>query len=174
MSYATLMVYLNVDCVSKQLIGVAAKLAEKFSAKLIGVSALAIMPPVAAEGVVIVDNASEFDIALMKAKLADAENKFRTAAGAGLQIEWRAALELPTDTLIREARCADLILLEKKQVFGRYVQGRQRRSGNSGSRASDPGGACRRKIPSSGACCHRMEGHTRGEAGGGGCIAVPP
>ena len=47
MSYATLMVYLNVDRVSKQLIGVAAKLAEKFSAKLIGVSALAIMPPVA-------------------------------------------------------------------------------------------------------------------------------
>jgi hypothetical protein len=53
MSYATLMVYLNVDRVSKQLIGVAAKLAEKFSARLIGVSALAIMPPVAAEGVVI-------------------------------------------------------------------------------------------------------------------------
>src|SRR5271169_933885 len=115
MSYATLMVYLNVDRVSKQLIGVAAKLAEKFSAKLIGVSALAILPLVAAEGVVIVDNASEFDIAQMKAKLADAENKFRTVAGAGLQIEWRAALELPTDTLIREARCADLILLERSR-----------------------------------------------------------
>jgi hypothetical protein len=115
MSYATLMVYLNVDRVSKQLIGVAAKLAEKFSAKLIGVSALGIRPPVAAEGFVIVDNASEFDIAQMKAKLADAENKFRTTAGAGLQIEWRAALELPTDTLIGEARCADLILLERSR-----------------------------------------------------------
>jgi nucleotide-binding universal stress UspA family protein len=115
MSYATLMVYLNVERVSKQLIGVAAELAEKFSARLIGVSALAIMPPVAAEGFVIVDNASEFDIAQMKAKLADAENKFRTAVGARLQIEWRAALELPTDTLIREARCADLILLERSR-----------------------------------------------------------
>ena len=174
MSYATLMVYLNVDRVSKQLIGVAAELAEKFSAKLIGVSALAIMPPVAAEGFVIVDNASEFDIAQMKAKLADAENKFRTAVGAGLQIEWRAALELPTDTLDQRSTMCRFDPARKKQVFGRYVQGRQRRSGNSGGRASDPGGACHRKIPSSGACCHRMEGHTRGEAGGGGCIAVPP
>ena len=76
MSYATLMVYVNVDRVSKQLMGVAASLANKFSAKLIGVSALAIMPPVVAEGVVVVDNASEVDIALMKAKLADAEKKF--------------------------------------------------------------------------------------------------
>jgi len=76
MSYATLMVYVNVDRVSKQLMGVAASLANKFSARLIGVSALAIMPPVVAEGVVVVDNASELDIALMKSKLADAEKKF--------------------------------------------------------------------------------------------------
>jgi nucleotide-binding universal stress UspA family protein len=115
MSYATLMVYVNADRVSKQLVGVAASLANKFSAKLIGVSALAIMPPVVAEGVVVVDNASEFDIALMKAKLADAENQFRTTAGTGLPIEWRATLELPTDTLIREARCADLILLGRSR-----------------------------------------------------------
>jgi nucleotide-binding universal stress UspA family protein len=115
MSYATLMAYVNADHVSKQLIGVAGSLANKFSSKLIGISALAIRPPVVAEGVVIVDNTSEFDIAQMKAKLADAENKFRTTAGTGLQIEWRAALELPTDTLIREARCADLILLERSR-----------------------------------------------------------
>lgn len=116
MSYATLMVYLNVNRVSKHLVGVAVSLANKFSAKLIGVSALAIMPPVVAEGVVVVDNASELDIALMKSKLADAESKFRTAVGTGLQIEWRAALELPTDTLIREAGCADLILLERSRA----------------------------------------------------------
>src|SRR5665811_2219979 len=109
MSYATLLVYVNVDRVSKQLVGIAAGLADKFSAKLIGLSALAIMPPFVAEGVVIVDNASELDIAQMKAKLAEAGDKFRAAAGAGRQTEWRSALEIPTDTLIGEARCADLI-----------------------------------------------------------------
>ena len=113
MSYATLMVYVNADRVSKQLVSVAAGIADKFSAKLIGLSALAIMPPFVAEGVVIVDNATEFDIAKMKARLAEAENKFRAAAGAGRQIEWRSALEFPTQTLISEARCADLIVVEK-------------------------------------------------------------
>ena len=85
MSYATLLVYVNVDQVSKQLASVAVGLADKFSATLTGLSALAIMPPAAAEGVVIVDNATEFDIAQMKAKLEQAGNKFRTAAGADRQ-----------------------------------------------------------------------------------------
>src|SRR5665811_1671238 len=113
MSYATLLVYVNVDRVSKQLVGIAAGLADKFSAKLIGLSALAIMPPFVAEGVVIVDNASELDITQMKTRLAEAGDKFRAAAGAGRQTEWRSALEIPTDTLIGEARCADLIVIEK-------------------------------------------------------------
>jgi len=113
MSYATLMVWVNVDHVSKQLVSVAAGVADKFAARLLGLSALAIMPPFVADGVVIVDNATEFDIAKMKAGLAEAGNKFQAAAGAGRQIEWRSALEFPTQTLIDEARRADLILVEK-------------------------------------------------------------
>ena len=116
MSYATLMVYVNADHVWKPLIRVAAGLADKFSAKLIGLSALAIMPPFVAEGVVIVDNASEFDIAQMKTKLAEAGDNFRAAAGADRQTEWRSFLEFPTDTLISEARCADLIVVEKNKA----------------------------------------------------------
>jgi nucleotide-binding universal stress UspA family protein len=118
MSYATLMVYVNADHVSRQLVGVAAGLADKFSAKLIGLSALAIMPPFVAEGVVIVDNASKFDIEMMKVKLEEAESKFRAAAGAERQIEWRSALEDPTETLIGEARCADLIVIEQNKSDG--------------------------------------------------------
>jgi nucleotide-binding universal stress UspA family protein len=116
MSYATLLVYINADHVSKPLVSVAAGLASKFSAKLIGLSALAIVPPFVAEGVVIVDNASEFDIVQMKTKLADAENNFRAAAGADRQIEWRSFLEFPTETLISEARCADLIVVERNKA----------------------------------------------------------
>ncbi len=107
MSYATLMDYLDVDHVSKTLISVAAELAEKFSAKLIGLSALAIVPPVVAEGVVIADHASESEIA----QLAEAGDDFRARAGPNREIEWRSALEIPTDTLMREARCADLIII---------------------------------------------------------------
>ena len=88
MSYATLMVWVNVDHVSKQLASVAASLADKFASKLLGLSALAIMPPFVADGVVIVDNATEFDIAKLRASLAEAGNKFQAAAGAGRQTEW--------------------------------------------------------------------------------------
>ena len=93
MSYATLLAYVNVDHVSKQLVGVAAGLADKFSARLVGLSALAVMPPFVADGVVIVDNATEIDIAKMKAKLAEAGKKFQAAAGAGRQIEWRRSAD---------------------------------------------------------------------------------
>jgi nucleotide-binding universal stress UspA family protein len=116
MSYATLLVYVNVDHVSKQLVSVAAGLADKFSAKLIGLSALAIVPPFAAEGVVFVDNATEVDTALMKARLGEAGDKFRAAAGADRQTEWRSFLEFPTEGLLSEARCADLIVVEKNKA----------------------------------------------------------
>ena len=113
MSYATLMVSINVDRNSSDLTRVATAVAEKFSANLVGLSAIAIVPPFVAEGVVIVDNATEFDIAKMKASLAEAGNKFRSAAGTGRRIEWRSAIGFPTQTLIGEARCADLIIVQK-------------------------------------------------------------
>lgn len=113
MSYATLLAYVNVDHVSKQLVGVAAGVADKFSARLGGLSALAVMPPFVADGVVIVDYATESDIANMKAKLAEAGKKFQAAAGADRQIEWRSAIEFPTQMLISEARSADLIIVER-------------------------------------------------------------
>jgi nucleotide-binding universal stress UspA family protein len=113
MSYVNLMAYVNADHISKQFVGVTACVADKFSARLIGLSALAVIPPLVAEGVVVVDTATEFDIAEMKAKLGAAKTDFQAAAGAGRQIEWRSIIGFPTETLIDEARSADLIIVEK-------------------------------------------------------------
>jgi nucleotide-binding universal stress UspA family protein len=118
MSYATLMVWVNVDHVSKQFVGVAAGLADKFSANLLGLSAVTIVPPFVAEGVVVIDNATEFDVAKVKASLAEAGNKVQAAAGTGRQIEWRSVIEFPTETLISEARCADLVVIESGRPAG--------------------------------------------------------
>ena len=118
MSYATLMVWVNVDHVSKQFIGVAADVADKFAANLIGWSAVAIVPPYVAEGMVIVDDRTEFDISEVKASLAEAGNKVKAAMGAARQIEWRSVIEYPTETLISEARCADLIVIESGRSAG--------------------------------------------------------
>jgi nucleotide-binding universal stress UspA family protein len=118
MSYATLMVWVNVDHVSKQFVGVAAGLADKFAANLLGLSAVTIVPPFVAEGVVFIDNATEFDVAKVKASLAEAGNKVQAAAGTGRQIEWRSVIEFPTETLISEARCADLVVIESGRSAG--------------------------------------------------------
>jgi nucleotide-binding universal stress UspA family protein len=118
MCYATLMVWVNVDHVSKQFVGVAAGLADKFSANLLGLSAVTIVPSFVAEGVVVIDNATEFDVAKVKASLAEAGNKVQAAAGTGRQIEWRSVIEFPTETLISEARCADLVVIESGRPAG--------------------------------------------------------
>ncbi|MBN9149636.1 MAG: universal stress protein [Nitrobacter sp.] len=118
MSYATLLVWVNIDHVSKQFVGVAAGVADKFAANLLGLSAVAIVSPFVAEGVVIVDNATEFDVAKLKASLAEAGNKVQAAAGSGRRFEWRSVIEFPTQALISEARCADLIVIESGRSAG--------------------------------------------------------
>lgn len=118
MSYATLMVWVNVDHVSKKFVGVAASLADKFNARLLGLSAVAIFPPFAAPGIVTVANAAEFDIENMKESLIDAGSIVQAAAGSARQVEWRSAIAFPTETLIGEARCADLIVVEGDKLSG--------------------------------------------------------
>lgn len=120
MSYATVIVWVNIDQISKPLVSVAGGVANKFAAKLVGLSAVAIVPPFVAEGVVIVDNATEFDIAKIKANLAEAGSKFQSAAGIDQQAEWRSAIEFPTQALVGEARCADLIVIEKGKLGDIY------------------------------------------------------
>lgn len=122
MPYATVLAYVNADHVSTQLVTVARDVADKFSARLVGLSALALLPPFAVEGVVVVDNATELDIAKVKARLDAAGSKFRGIAGAGRQVEWRSAIEFPTDTLIDQARCADLVVIQKGKSDDIYRQ----------------------------------------------------
>lgn len=112
MSYATLMVYVDADHFPEHRIRLGAGLADRFSATLIGLSALAIRPPFVTEGVVIVHSVTELDINEMTGKLADTENQFRGVAGAEhCKLEWRAMLDFPIDALTREARSADLIVI---------------------------------------------------------------
>lgn len=118
MSYATLMVWVNVDHVSRKFVGVAASLADKFDARLLGLSAVAIFPPFAAPGIVTVENAAEFDIENMKESLVDAGSMVKAAVGSDRQVEWRSAIAFPTETLISEARCADLIVVEGDRLSG--------------------------------------------------------
>ena len=111
MAYATLLLYVDADGTPEQRVRLAANVADKFTARLIGFSALAIRPPLVAEGVVI-QEMTEPDIKERKAKLTDKEKWFRKLVGAEhRKLEWRSAMDFPTDALAREARSADLIVI---------------------------------------------------------------
>ena len=118
MSYASLMVYVESEGIPEQRVRIAAELAKKFDAALIGFSARAVPPPFVAEGVII-EEVTESDVAEMRTELAKRGNWFRGVAGDGKDIEWRTALDFPDDALAREARCADLVIMEQR-VQGRY------------------------------------------------------
>jgi nucleotide-binding universal stress UspA family protein len=129
MSYATLMTYVDAGATPQPLVRLAAGLADKFNATLIGMSALAIRPALVTDGVVVSD-ALQGDIKELRGKLADTGAWFRTAAGAPhRKLEWRAVLDFPNDALADESRSADLILIG------------QTRSPGDAYMALDPGGA---------------------------------
>jgi nucleotide-binding universal stress UspA family protein len=120
MSYATIMTYIEADRRSERRARVAAALADKFNATLIGVSAGPIPPPVVANGIVALVP-TEDDIELIRAKLAEAGSWFRGIAGDHRKPEWRQFLEFPLDVLPREARTADLVTIgNTKRSFGEY------------------------------------------------------
>jgi hypothetical protein len=89
----------------------AASLAEKFNATLIGLSALAVHPPFLIEGVAI-QQATAADIVEIMATLTAKGDWFRNIAAMDHQrIEWRQVLDYPADALAREARGADLVVI---------------------------------------------------------------
>lgn len=119
MSYATLMVYVDAEGTPENRVRIAAGLADKFNATLIGLSAMAIKPPFVAEGVVI-EEITEADIKEMKAKLAGKEKWFRTVAGEHRKLAWRQVLNFPTEALAAEARSADLIIIGRTRGPGDF------------------------------------------------------
>jgi nucleotide-binding universal stress UspA family protein len=110
MSYATIMVHVDVERDSEQRVQLALGLADRFDATLIGVAGLAPEPAFAGGGVVVYGEPSKQHLCKMKGRLEEAGRKF-CIQGQGLrEVEWRTALELPSELLIREARAADLII----------------------------------------------------------------
>lgn len=119
MSYATVMVHVDVDGASDARIRLAATLADRFMATLIGVSSC-ILPPYPTEGAYFVTRELvEEERRDMAVSLKRAEEAFRSHAGpdrAG--IEWRSAIEVPDDYLAANARSGDLVVIARDQGSG--------------------------------------------------------
>ena len=112
MSYATVMVHVDVDATANDRVRLAAALADRFAADLIGVASF-LLPPYPAEGAYFATRSVvEQERRDIETLLVRAETAFRAAAGADRsRIEWRAAIELPDTYLAAQARAADLVVV---------------------------------------------------------------
>ncbi len=111
MTYPTVMVCLALDQPNDARLEIAGQLAERFDARMIGIAAAQFSPPL-----YFTDGAPAQDLidqgqASIKKRLAAIEVQFRevTKHRSG-HVEWRSALEFPARYILREARCADIIV----------------------------------------------------------------
>ena len=115
MSYASLMVHVDVEAKLGAGVGVAADLARRFRAHLIGVAGwapMSVSPPGRRPNDSAPSNSGLRDV---KALLDQKGREFQAAVGTlDGHSEWRGELEAPTELLAREARAADLVIIGNK------------------------------------------------------------
>ena len=111
MSCKTILLGIDIDGQAAPLIKLAADLARRFEATLIGCCAAdIILPIVTVEGMAIDGELLEQQRVQIESRLAALGQMFTSMAGSGLETEWRSGVLSPTLFLIETARTADLIV----------------------------------------------------------------
>jgi nucleotide-binding universal stress UspA family protein len=115
MSYASLMVHIDVEANVDGRIGIAADLAERFRAHLIGIAGWSPMSVFAPDKPRDDRISSDSHLQDMKALLDRKGQEFHAAVGKlNGGAEWRYELDFPTELVAREARTADLVIIGNK------------------------------------------------------------
>jgi nucleotide-binding universal stress UspA family protein len=109
MSFKTLMVHVDLDGKLDGRVRLAADLAGRFEALLIGITAWAPRPSFSGYGTVIESMPVEIDPGTMSEALKARGEDFRAIAGGDAQ--WRSALDLPAEFILQQARAADLLII---------------------------------------------------------------
>lgn len=89
----------------------AAELADRFSARLIGVGAESMLLPLYGPDPTVTTRVLEMEEARVKEDLRQAEKIFRREAGKRNRIEWRGGIADPTEFTCTNARAADLVIV---------------------------------------------------------------
>jgi nucleotide-binding universal stress UspA family protein len=112
MSYKVLMVHVDLEDAGDARVRIAAELAQRLDAALIGLSAWAPNPVITVDSAVPEPAPDLVDLPVMEDLLKTRGNRFRALVGGNVrQVEWRSALELPTELVVRHARSADLLII---------------------------------------------------------------
>jgi nucleotide-binding universal stress UspA family protein len=112
MDYKTVMVCLALDRPNDACLAVAGDLAERFGARVIGIAAADLRPPLYfAEG----DFAQKLfaeETAAIQGRLSELEAEFRAAVESrATSVAWRSARALPVPYMLQQARAADILVV---------------------------------------------------------------
>ncbi|WP_031335441.1 universal stress protein, partial [Rhodopseudomonas sp. B29] len=112
MTYSTVMVALAFDQSNASRLGIAAELAERFEARLIGVAASELSPPLYYTAGSNAELLLGQQLAALKQRLETLEAEFRQAMrGHSRELEWRGAVELPAKYVVQQSRVADIVVV---------------------------------------------------------------
>jgi nucleotide-binding universal stress UspA family protein len=118
MSFATVMVHVDLAEPRDERVRLAAGLSSRFHSTLIGVAAWEPRPPLIYGGVMGDTEPTEIPVQGISDRLAEAAEHFRMVVGPDQPTEWRAGIDSPTEFLVREARAADLVVVGRNRVPG--------------------------------------------------------
>jgi nucleotide-binding universal stress UspA family protein len=112
MKYATVMVGMSLGQSNEARLEIAAQLAERFGAGVIGVAAAEFTPPLyftdGAPAQKLIDDGR----IAVKNRIAELESEFRAAMqNRAVEVEWRSAEDFPTRYIVQQARACDIIVV---------------------------------------------------------------
>ena len=112
MDYKTVMVSLALDRPNKSCLTVAGDIAERFGARIIGVAAADLRPPMYfAEGG-FAQKLLDEEVAAIQKRLSGLEAEFRASVQKRAKtVEWRSARALPAPYMLQQARAADILVV---------------------------------------------------------------
>ncbi|WP_322518359.1 universal stress protein [Rhodopseudomonas palustris] len=112
MTYSTVMVALSCDRPNACPLGIAAELAERFEARLIGIAASDLSPPLYYTSGDRAEQMLEQGRAEIRQRLDELEAEFRKAMhGHARELHWRSAIAQPAKHIVQQARAADIVVV---------------------------------------------------------------
>lgn len=111
LSYRSILVNFDIDASPIPIMKLATDLARRFDARLIGVSAADVPPPVVTvDGMVFDGELIVAEREAIEKRLAELEGEVRRLAGGQVEIKWCGAVDNPTRLVLEQARSADLLV----------------------------------------------------------------
>ena len=112
MTYATVMVGLSIDQPNEARLEIAGQLAERFGARIIGITAAEFSPPLYFTSGEQAQKLLDQGRAAIKNRLAELESEFRAAMQNRVtEVEWRCAEDFPSRYIVQQARASDIIVV---------------------------------------------------------------